>query len=105
MVYVYDKYILVYGSVLLATLSLWHATESLSSSSQDRLQYSHLFLVVGVGSRHGTKETRKKANVPSFDPAADFVEGTFSARHDRRRPEEVGGAKRRIAEAQATLND
>jgi hypothetical protein len=68
--------------------------------TQDRLQYSHLFLVVGVGSRHGAKRASKGANVPSIDPATDLVEGTLSAHHNRQRSEEVGRAKGRIAEAQ-----
>jgi hypothetical protein len=71
--------------------------------TQDRLQYSHLFLMAGVGSRHGTKGASKEANVPSFDSATDLMEGTFFPSHNRQRPEEVGRAKGRIAEAQGWL--
>ena len=74
---------------------------------QNLLQYFHLFLVAGVGSKHGAKGAcNGEANVPSFDPTPDVVEGTVSSRHDRQRPEEVGRAERGTAEAQAwTLND
>ena len=81
-------------------------THAFRLGTQDLPQYSHLFLVVGVGSKHGTKGASKGTNVPSIEPATDFVEGAFSAHHNRQRSEEVGRAKRRSAEAQArTLKD
>ena len=62
--------------------------------------------MVGVGSKHGTKGASKGTNVPSIEPATDFVEGAFSAHRNRQRSEEVGRARRRSAEAQArTLKD
>src|ERR1700733_1773153 len=67
--------------------------------------YSHLFLVVGVGSRNGTTTVRYGANVPSIDPAPDLVEGSLSPHHNRQRPEKAGRAKSRITEAQATRSD
>jgi len=93
----------MFDSVQVASVYIWLADLCRSSRTQRRLQYFHLFLVVGVGSRHGIKGASQGENVPSIESATDVVEGTVSASYDRQRPEETGRVKDRIAEAQGWI--
>jgi hypothetical protein len=56
--------------------------------------------VVGVGSKHGIEGASEERDVPPISPAADLLEGSLAARHDRERSQKVGGVEGGIAEAQ-----